>query len=91
MEMSPGYATLLGCSRCCPAEGTSGNTFLTALASIAALIRKIALCCFEIRDDGIEVGEWLHDMADLDLQCVVPMVKEHNFGHHVLGRLWRLK
>lgn len=74
-----------------PSRRDIGDTFLTALASIAASIRKIAQCCFEIRDDGIEVGEWLHDMADLDLQCVVPMVKEHNFGHHVLGRLWRLK
>lgn len=74
-----------------PSRRDIGGTFLTALASIAASIREIAQCCFEVRDDGIEVGEWLHDMADLDLQCVVPMVKEHNFGHHVLGRLWRLK
>jgi len=54
-----------------------GDTFFTALASIAASIRKIAQCRLpEIRDDGIELGEWLQDMAHLDLQCVVPRAAE---------------
>lgn len=70
-----------------PSRRDSGEHFPYRFGQHRCLIRKIALCCFEIRDGGIEVGEWLHDMADLDLQCVVPMVKEHNFGHHVLGRL----
>jgi hypothetical protein len=35
--------------------------------------KNCAVLSFKITDDGIEVRKWLHDMADLDLQCVVPM------------------
>jgi hypothetical protein len=38
--------------------------------------KNCAVLSFEIRDNGIEVGQWLHDMADLDLQFVVPMTVE---------------
>lgn len=57
-------------------EGHRGH-FLYRFGQHRCLNSKhCAVLSFEIRDDGIELGEWLRDMPHLDLQCVVPIAAE---------------
>jgi hypothetical protein len=88
MEIFPGHAIILGCWQCCPAEGTSVTLFYHFGQHCCLNSKHCAVLSFEIKDDGIEVSEWLQDMANLDLQCVVPMAAEHiNLVAHFRTRI----